>query len=102
VRQYKLGRQWITSPWLNISDAVVYTGVSEDIIRQAIADRRLTHRAFPDGPEIILHCEWLDEWLKNEAIQPPDDGEWRPGKLLSLARKPDPDGPPPQKADDLV
>ena len=54
-------------PWLNVSEAAEYAGVSRDTIYTACERKELRHARVCGRPSIRLKAEWIDAWLERHA-----------------------------------
>jgi len=54
-------------PWLNVSEAAEYAGVSRDTIYTACERKELRHARISGRRSIRLKPEWIDAWLERHA-----------------------------------
>jgi len=54
-------------PWLNVSEAAEYAGVSRDTIYTACERREVRHARVGGRRSIRLRPEWIDDWLERHA-----------------------------------
>ena len=54
-------------PWLNVSEAAEYAGVSRDTIYAACERGTLRHTRIDGRRSIRLKPEWIDAWLEQHA-----------------------------------
>lgn len=59
----------LDSPWMTKDEAAAYAHLPLASIRRAMArgELRYSGGGIPGGPRVVIHRDWLDEWLERRA-----------------------------------